>query len=917
MMITERGSTTSMLATRKSSTPESGSTTAKNPSTTTTTTEEAVVYLNGNYSFWPMENNAVDIISGLYGEGANSPTYVTPGITGSGYALKLIRTSKQYIKIPSIKSFAGVSFTVEMWIYPTTLINGDHFFGLFTQYTRSSKDYSLQMMIRGLKLSLDFYGGGIDGATSLTTNTWYHAAFVYDYPSKTQTVYLNGYQDGSHSSAGPYLGTGSSINIGMHQDGTSYDYFDGYIDQVSLTMAVNSADDILDDATLASWYSFDYEITYDSGPNKLQGKAVDLTLASGKVDQGLNFSLNSSFYQIPGYVLLGVKSSSFSMSLWVQRTSTGGGTLVHYSTQTDGQGWCIVPIGFSSAGNIIATAWAPDNQVTGPVLSVNTWTHVATTYSQTDGLTLYVNGVYVGSTAPQSNDAPGTSVILTLGNSLGGGRCNSKSIVTGTFSGYIDEFRVYSRELSAREVSALTKDKTCIDGIMNENETDIDCGGSCLTCAVGKNCTLTKDCNNVQCVNDICASATCNDTITNNGETDVDCGGSNCSPCGTGKACSGAGDCAIKSCVSSTCKNKTCSDGIMNGDETDIDCGGLVCPTCALYQMCKVDQDCSTGSSNISCIDGYCQRASCNSSWSTTGITLFSSSTRLTCTRMFIDSNDTLYGADKDRHYIWKLSKNAENAIIVAGVYESAGSDSAKLHYPEDVYVDRYGSIYVVDTNNQRIQKFINGTTHGITIAGQTGLGGCSLNRLYYPRGFAFDPTDTFMYIADRSCHRVVRFSTNSISGTDGIVVAGTGRSDNTIETLNGPYNIRYLSSINNDLLIVNWDGHSVIRWTLDATSGTFVAGLPGISCSNSVCLFEPADVRIDANLNMYVVDEKNHRVQMFCENSHVGVTIFGNGVAGDSSTQLNSPRGITFDSAMNMYVCDTGNKRVQKFLKL
>ncbi|CAF1027112.1 unnamed protein product, partial [Adineta steineri] len=204
------------------------------------------------------------------------------------------------------------------------------------------------------------------------------------------------------------------------------------------------------------------------------------------------------------------------------------------------------------------------------------------------------------------NDAPGTVVILTLGNSLSGGGCNSQSIATGTFYGYLDEFRVYSRELSAREIFALFVDKTCRDGIMNGNETDIDCGGSCLTCAVGKKCTLTKDCDNVQCINNICASATCNDAIKNNGETDVDCGGSNCSPCGTGKACSGARDCVSKSCASGICKNKTCSDGIMNGDETDIDCGGS-CPVCGVYQMCNVDQDCSTGSNNISCFNGYCE----------------------------------------------------------------------------------------------------------------------------------------------------------------------------------------------------------------------------------------------------------------------------------------------------------------------
>ncbi|CAF3977923.1 unnamed protein product [Adineta steineri] len=550
-----------------------------------------------------MDNNAVDIISGLNGKGINSPTYVTPGITGSGYALKLIRSSHQYVTIPTYKSFVNTSFTVEMWIYPIILNSGE-LFGLFNQYDTSAGDHSLQMMIRGLQMTFDFYADGVTGTTSLTTYTWYHAAFVYDYPSKTQTVYLNGYQDASRISNQPYLGMAGPINIGMYQNGCSYIF--SYIDQVSLTMAAKSADDILNDATLASWHSFDSGITYDSGPNKLQGKPVGVTLAPGKVNQGLNFSLSASYYQIPGYVLIGVKSSSFSMSLWVQRTSTGGGTLVHYSVQTNGKGWCIVPIGFSSAGNIIATVWAPQNQVTGPILSVNTWTHIATTYSQTYGLTLYVNGVFVGSTAPQSNDAPDTAIILILGNSLGGGGCNSQSIVTGIFSGYLDEFRVYSRELSAIEVSALAKDKTCFDGLMNGDETDIDCGGSCLTCAVGKNCTLTKDCDNLQCTNDICASAACNDTIKNNEETDVDCGGLNCSSCGTGKACSGAGDCVSKSCAFDICKDKTCSDGIMNGDETDIDCGGS-CPVCGVYKMCKVDLDCITGCSNIACINGYCE----------------------------------------------------------------------------------------------------------------------------------------------------------------------------------------------------------------------------------------------------------------------------------------------------------------------
>ena len=60
-----------------------------------------------------------------------------------------------------------------------------------------------------------------------------------------------------------------------------------------------------------------------------------------------------------------------------------------------------------------------------------------------------------------SYSASGLVNILTLANPLlgtqfsAGGPCNSQSILPSVFNGYIDEFRVYARELSASDVSAL------------------------------------------------------------------------------------------------------------------------------------------------------------------------------------------------------------------------------------------------------------------------------------------------------------------------------------------------------------------------------------------------------------------------------------------------------------------------------
>lgn len=76
---------------------------------------------------------------------------------------------------------------------------------------------------------------------------------------------------------------------------------------------------------------------------------------------------------------------------------------------------------------------------------------------------------------------------------------------------------------------------TCTDGIQNQGETGIDCGGPCQPCA---------------------STPTCTDGIQNQGETGIDCGGP-CAPCPI---------------------LPTCTDGIQNQGETGVDCGGPCAP---------------------------------------------------------------------------------------------------------------------------------------------------------------------------------------------------------------------------------------------------------------------------------------------------------------------------------------------------
>jgi hypothetical protein len=97
-----------------------------------------------------------------------------------------------------------------------------------------------------------------------------------------------------------------------------------------------------------------------------------------------------------------------------------------------------------------------------------------------------------------------------------------------------------------------------------------------------------------------CAPATCSDGLKNEGESDVDCGGP-CPPCADGKTCGTGTDCASLVCSGGLCISG-CADGLQDGLETGVDCGGPVCTGCADGEPCARDRDCGS----TLCSGGVC-----------------------------------------------------------------------------------------------------------------------------------------------------------------------------------------------------------------------------------------------------------------------------------------------------------------------
>ena len=210
---------------------------------------------------------------------------------------------------------------------------------------------------------------------------------------------------------------------------------------------------------------FDATAPYtDSGPNSLLNNENSASIvSSGHSSDAISFlGTSTSYLQALSLTGLGVSNRPFSIILWIRPESNQTATIVHVSGNSAGTGWCIPFLGLTSNTSIVAqiynlgaiTIWGP------PISLTAVWSHIVETWSATNGLRLYVNSVLVASnTSFNVYGASGLSNFVTLANSLSGynlcAGLGLTSAAPGGFDGDIDDFRVYSRELTPVEVQTI------------------------------------------------------------------------------------------------------------------------------------------------------------------------------------------------------------------------------------------------------------------------------------------------------------------------------------------------------------------------------------------------------------------------------------------------------------------------------
>jgi DNA-binding beta-propeller fold protein YncE len=216
---------------------------------------------------------------------------------------------------------------------------------------------------------------------------------------------------------------------------------------------------------------------------------------------------------------------------------------------------------------------------------------------------------------------------------------------------------------------------------------------------------------------------------------------------------------------------------------------------------------------------------------------------------------------DTNNHRVQKFDGKLGGYLMKFG---SRGNGEGQFNAPWGIAIDRVrGFIYVVDSANFRVQKF-DMSGEFIMAWGSFGNGD---GQFYFPRGIAVDQSDGSVYVVDMGNHRIQKFDTST----------------NVLPQL-------------------------LTKWGGSAEAGHASSPL----AQEAGQLRSPWGIAVDGAGDVYVTDTGNHRVEKF---DREGNFISQWGGFGNGDGQFNFPYGITVDTKGSVFIVDSGNTRVQQFM--
>lgn len=274
-------------------------------------------------------------------------------------------------------------------------------------------------------------------------------------------------------------------------------------------------------------------------------------------------------------------------------------------------------------------------------------------------------------------------------------------------------------------------------------------------------------------------------------------------------------------------------------------------------------------------------------------------------------------------------ARATEPAFIT--MWGSGGTGPGQFNIPVAVAIGPSGDVYVVDENNERIQRF---TNDGVYLGQWGGLArGTGDGQFTAPVGIAVDEAG-IVYVADGSNNRIQKFSSDgTFLGKWGTTGTGPGQfmgchgvavKGGVVYTIDDTNNRMQMFTTNGDFLGMwtNWDYDG---FAVDDNGFVYAVGTPGEPNNTHVHVYDPSGVQVanwatgDYGGVRVAVDHRGHVFVNFLGHHCRAFTTAGQllldwGSLGSGPGQFNNPIGIGVDSNNDIFVCDTNQQRIEKF---
>lgn len=420
---------------------------------------------NGLVGYWKMDEaswtqnctaTSVTDSSGNSNNGKSCPSTTGPTTTGAKFGNGgNFDNTNDYVEVADANSLDVTQLTLSAWVKLNTNVTGTR--TVIQKSTTAGTDgYSMDINSGAIRFCAA--GGCVSSTGTLTAATWAHIVATFD--GTNTRLYLNGAQDTTATTVTSV--PTNALVLRMGADSAGANLVNGVMDDTRVYNRALSAAEV---AQLSNWAPgpVAYWNMEEGSGNTINDKSGNgntssaftgnVAFAGGKYGKALTFDGNGDEVDIPetSSTDLGATTDSYTVMLWFKTTQNNAAEKYLLAKDTISSPTSSPFLLEFNSGNFVCfehwrnVAPTHDNfACSTTTYNDGRWHHVAGVRNvATDLLSLYIDGVFIGSVTDTSTATTANNDPVRLGNGAAGGF---------DYSGSIDDVKIYNYARTPKQI---------------------------------------------------------------------------------------------------------------------------------------------------------------------------------------------------------------------------------------------------------------------------------------------------------------------------------------------------------------------------------------------------------------------------------------------------------------------------------